>query len=67
MWQQVSAPHRLAEDAAQRDLAEVVAQAGRRVAWNRVAALVNDLPAECAEVVEERLFDEEVFGHGKTE
>ena len=31
---------------------------------DRVAALVDDLPAESAEVVEERFFDEEVFGHG---
>lgn len=29
------------------------------------AALVNDLPAGRAEVVEEGLFDEEVFGHGQ--
>ena len=42
---------------------EVVAQAGRGVARNGVRSLVDHLPAERTEVVQEGLFDEEVFGH----
>jgi hypothetical protein len=55
---------RVAENIQQHPFTEASAQTGRRIRRNKAVALIDYGPAQLGELIEKRLFDVEVLGHG---
>lgn len=65
MWgSELHGSHRIAEDLREQPLAKVAPQILGRVCRDYALPLVCDVPSWRGELVEKRLFDVKVFGHG---